>query len=306
MTVAVGVAPSRTPIRGQRFAIQLMIAQGALFAAETAAIHRIGHAVPLMQLALLRAGAGVALAVILGWSMGFGLIRTRQLPLQLLRGAIGLGYLWVMVFSFSHLPFADATALSYTQAAYIAALSVLILQEAVTRRRWLGAAIGIVGALLIAKPGFASWNFAYLVALLGTSLNGLGFVLNRYMQREDSELTTMFYTNLVPFIASLPAMAMGMPSAGTLIWLPGIFLLGPLGMFAGIVAVKHADASTLGPYTLLRLVIGLLGAVVIFKELPDISSAIGATLILAGCLLSSQGGRASNSAAAQTIRANAG
>jgi drug/metabolite transporter (DMT)-like permease len=289
MIVAIPVASDRARMSGKRFAIQLMIAQGLLFATETAAIHQIGHAIPLMQLALLRAGAGVALAVILGRHMGFGLLWTRQLPLQLLRGGIGLGYLWVMVFSFSHLPFADATALSYTQAAYIAVFSVVILGEAVTRLRWLGAVVGIVGALLIAKPAFASWNFAYLVALFGTSLNGLGFVLNRYMQREDSELTTMFYTNLVPFIASLPGLAMGVPAANTLVWLPAIFLLGPLGMFAGIVAVKHANASMLGPYTLLRLVIGLVGAVAIFREFPDLWSAVGAGLILVGCLLSSRG-----------------
>lgn len=289
MTVAIPLTSGRAWMSGERFAIQLMIAQGVLFATETAAIHHIGHSIPLVQLALIRAGAGVVLALILGWHMGFGLLRTRQLPLQLLRGGIGLGYLWVMVFSFSHLPFADATALSYTQAAYIAVFSVLILREAVTRSRWAGAAIGIIGALLIAQPVFASWNFAYLVALLGTSLNGLGFVLNRYMQREDSELTTMFYTNLVPFVASLPGLAMRVPAATTLPWLPAIFLLGPLGMFAGIVAVKHANASMLGPYTLLRLVIGLVGAVVIFREFPDLWSALGAAMILVGCLLSSRG-----------------
>jgi drug/metabolite transporter (DMT)-like permease len=188
----------------ERFAIQLMVAQGVLFAAETAAIHQIGSRVSLMQLALVRAAAGLALALILARQMGFAVLRTRQLPLQLLRGCVGLGYMWVLIFSFSHLPFADATAISYMQAAYIAVFSMLILGETVTRFRWTGAAIGIAGALLIAKPAFAGWNDAYLVAVVGTSLNGLGFVLNRYMQRKDPAVTTMFYTNLIAFLANLP------------------------------------------------------------------------------------------------------
>jgi drug/metabolite transporter (DMT)-like permease len=57
-------------------------------------------------------------------------------------------------------------------------------------------------------------------------------------------------------------------------------------MYLGIVAVKHANASLLGPYTFLRLVIGVFGGVVIFHELPDIFSALGVVLILVGCLIS--------------------
>src|SRR5271155_4653095 len=151
----------------QRLAIQLMIAQGVLFAAETAAIHQIGSRVPLMLLALIRASAGLGLALVLARHVGLAVLRTRQLPLQLLRGGVGVLYLWVMIYSFGHLPFADATAISYTQAAYIAVFSVLVLGEPVTRLRWAGAAVGFIGALLIAKPVFAGWNSAYLIALFG-------------------------------------------------------------------------------------------------------------------------------------------
>jgi drug/metabolite transporter (DMT)-like permease len=275
----------------ERFAIQLMIGQGALFAAETAAIHQIGSRASVMQLALIRGAAGLALAIALACHAGLGVFRTRQLPLQLLRGAVSLLYLWVMIYSFGHLPFADATAISYTQAAYIALFSVLILGETVGRSRWVAAAVGIGGALLIAKPAFAGWNGAYLVAVLGTGLNGLSFVLNRYLQREDSEATTMFYTNLVPVIGSAPALAMaGLPTPDTFVWLPGLILFGPVGVYLGIIAVKHAGAALLGPYTLLRLVIALLGGALIFHELPDICSAVGAALIVASCVLASRVG----------------
>jgi drug/metabolite transporter (DMT)-like permease len=278
-------------MNAQRLAIQLMIAQGVFFAAETLAIHHIGSRVPVMQLALIRGAGGLLLAVVFARNIGFAVVRTRQLPLQLLRGCVSLLYLWVMVYSFGHLPFADATAISYTQAAYIAVFSVLVLHEFVTRARWFAVAASIAGALLIAKPAFAGWSCAYLVALLGTSLNGLSFVLNRYLQREDSEATTMFYTNIVMVLGNAPALAMaGLPSADVLLWLPGLLLFGPIGMYAGIVAVRHASASMLGPFTLLRLVIGVIGGVVIFHEVPDVFSACGVVLILASCLLSSGAG----------------
>ena len=276
-------------MNNQRLAIQLMIGQGVLFAAETAVIHQIGAGVSLILLALTRAVAGLGLSLLLARHVGFAVLRTRQLPLQLLRGSIGTLYLWVMIYGFGHLPFADATAISYTQAAYIGVFSVLILGETVTRSHWAGAAVGFIGALLIAKPAFASWHGAYLIALLGTSLNGLGFVLNRYLQEEDTSATTMFYANLVPVIANVPAlMLIGTASGSVMVlWMPALFLLGPIGMYLGILAVKYAETATLGPYTFLRLIIGVMGGVVIFHELPDIFSACGAALILAGCALSS-------------------
>lgn len=46
-----------------------------------------------------------------------------------------------------------------------------------------------------------------------------------------------------------------------------------------------SDASALGPYTLLRLVIGLAGGILVFREIPNIFSVSGAVLILASCAL---------------------
>ena len=289
MTIAVApLTAGAAKANPARFAVQLMIVQGALFAAETAAIHHIGARVPLMLLAFVRGAAGMILAIIIARTIGLAVLRTKQLPLQLARGCVGLVYLWVMIYSFGHLPFADATAISYTQSAYIALFSVVILGEPVSRLRWIASAIGILGALLIAKPAFAGWNNAYLIALVGTSLNGFGFVLNKQMNRVDRESTTMFYTNLVLAGGNLPVLALGAwPQPDALLWLPAIVVLWPVGMYLGIVAVKHANPSVLGPYTLLRLVIGLLGAVLIFREWPDWFSAVGAGLILLSCLLSS-------------------
>jgi len=75
-------------------------------------------------------------------------------------------------------------------------------------------------------------------------------------------------------------------------WLSGVFLLGPLGVYLGIVAVKHAETSTLAPYTLLRLVIAVLGGVVVFHESATFTSILGAILILASCGLAIEHRRA--------------
>jgi drug/metabolite transporter (DMT)-like permease len=275
-------------MNNQRLAVGLMIAQAILFAVETAMIHHIGSRGSAMQLALLRSGAGVTLVGIIAWNSGWSVMKTSQLPLQLLRGFVSVLYLWVLMYSFAHLPFADATAISYTQAAYIAVFSTLILNERVTTLRWIATAIGIGGALLIVKPAFLDRNIVYLVALLGTSFNGLAFVLNKYLQRPggDSELTTMFYVNAIAVVCNLPVLATTtLPDPEVWPWLSGVLLFGPVGMYVGMVAIRHESASSLGPYTLLRLVIAIIGGIVLFREIPDLLSWLGVTAILSSCLL---------------------
>ena len=272
----------------QRLAVGLMTGQAILFAVETAMIHHIGPRGSAMQLALLRGCGGVILVGFLAWNSGWSVFKTGQLPLQLLRGFVSVLYLWVLIYSFAHMPFADATAITYTQAAYIAVFSALILDERVTILRWIATAIGIAGALLIVKPALGDRNIIYLAVLLGTSLNGLAFVLNKYLQRPggDSELTTMFYVNVIAVLFNLPVLAVStVPEPEVWPWLSGVFIFGPIGMYLGIVAVRHASASSLGPYTLLRLVIAVIGGIVLFREIPDLVSCLGVAAILSSCLL---------------------
>ena len=275
-------------MKNQRLAVGLMIGQAILFAVETAMIHHIGSRGSAMQLALLRGGAGVTLVGVIAWNTGWSVIKTSQLPLQLLRGFVSVLYLWVLMYSFAHMPFADATAIAYTQAAYIAVFSALILNERITTLRWIATAIGTVGALLIVKPAFVDRNIVYLVALLGTSFNGLAFVLNKYLQRPggDSELTTMFYVNAIAVLCNLPVLATTtLPEPDIWPWLSGVLIFGPVGMYIGMVAVRHADASSLGPYTFLRLIIAVIGGIVLFHEFPDLISWLGVAAILSSCLL---------------------
>jgi drug/metabolite transporter (DMT)-like permease len=273
----------------QRLAIWLMIGQGILFAAETMVIHSLGAAVPIMEIALLRGIGGLAVALVFARRLGFDVVRTRQLRLQLARAALSLFHLWIMVYTFRALPLTDATAISYTQAAYIAVFSVIVLQERVTASRWAAAGIGIGGALLIAKPTFAECNPVYLIALAGATINGLAFVLNRYLQREDSEATTMFYTNLVLLVGNLPAFLLSTPAFVALSITPSValLLLGPVGMYFGIVAARHANIATLGPYTLIRLVVVMLAGAAVFQEFPDPFAALGLLLIVLACAVSS-------------------
>ena len=275
-------------MNNQRLAVGLMIGQAFLFTVETAMIHHIGLRGSAMQLALLRSGAGVALVGFLACKIGWSVLKTKQLRLQLLRGLVSVCYLWALMYSFGRMPFADATAISYTQAAYIAVFSALILKERATALQWSAVALGSIGALFIVKPAFADRNIVYLIALLGASFNDLAFVLNKYLQRPggDSQLTTMFYVNAVGVVCNLPVLATTtLPDPTVWPWLSGVLVFGPVGMYLGMVAIRYASASSLGPYTFLRLAIATVGGIVLFHEIPNLLSWLGIVAILASCVL---------------------
>lgn len=277
-------------MKNQHRAIGLMIGQAILFAVETGMIHHMGSRSSAMQLALLRSVAGVTLVGLLAGNTGWSILKTEQLPLQLLRGLVSVAYLWVLLYSFAHMPFADATAISYTQAAYIAVFSALILSEGVTTLQWVATIIGTVSAILIIRPAFLNHDLVYIVALLGTSFNGLAFVLNKYLQRPggDSELTTMFYVNTVAIVCNLPVLGTStLPRPVVWPWLSGVLIFGPVGMYLGMLAVRYASASSLGPYTLLRLIVAVIWGIVLFREIPDLIGWLGIVGILSSCLMSS-------------------
>jgi drug/metabolite transporter (DMT)-like permease len=96
----------------------------------------------------------------------------------------------------------------------------------------------------------------------------------------------MFYVNVVGIVCNLPVLATtALPEPAVWPWLSGVLIFGPMGMYAGITAVRHASASSLGPYTFLRLVIAVIGGIILFREIPDMFGWLGVAAILSSCLL---------------------
>jgi len=272
-------------MRSERIGIALILIQQLLFTLDTAAIHCLAGSVSLWQLGLFRSIGGLVLALCLAPSIGWAVIRTHHPILQLLRATVTVAYAWVLVYSFAVMPFADATAIGYTQAVYVVLLAPLLLGEIAGSRRFLAVFIGIFGALMVVKPGFSQASPIYIAVLAGTSLNALAMILTKYLQREDSAVTVMLYVNVACIVTFLPGVADPLPAANTWPWLAVICIAGPLGMYAGILAVRYADVSTLAPYAYVRLVLAMAGAMLVFGEMPDLVSITGVVCIVIACVL---------------------
>jgi drug/metabolite transporter (DMT)-like permease len=273
---------------GWRLGIALAVLQQIGFTVETSAIHAFGGSLTAPQMALLRCLGGVGIA--LAWAAtggGTRALRTRHPKLQVARGLMTAGYGFALMWAFVAIPLLDATAISYVAVIWIVALAPLIGEQWTAQR--IGAVlVGFVGALLVIRPTFSDASVTYAIFALLTALNGVNFLLNRYMQdgdQADGSIAMLFHANGLAAIITAPV-------AFTASWVHvdpwlavSIIVVGPGAMLLGIVAARFIEASGMAPFNYVRLLlVGLIAPLVFNEPLSPLSLAGGALIVGACCL----------------------
>src|SRR3712207_6557083 len=149
--------PSVSPARG----IALMVASTVFFSFSDVITKELAGTLPAVEVAWLRYATFVLLVVpLLIARGGLGSLRTQVPGLQALRGVGTVGSAVLFTASLPYLPVADATAVYFISPIVITALSIPILGEVVGWRRWLAALVGLLGVLIVIRPGTDSFQVA--------------------------------------------------------------------------------------------------------------------------------------------------
>jgi drug/metabolite transporter (DMT)-like permease len=267
------------PYRG----IILIIIAYVLMTGETALIHHVGDAASPLQYILMRNLGCVVLVAFMARHVGVAVFRTNTLWLQVLRAALTMVSLWCLFYGFAVLPLADATAVTYTRAIFLILLAVAFLGERISLRRWLAVLAGIIGALIVIKPGFMAWRPEYLVALAGAALNAGSMVATKALERQDSTLTIMAWLTGLSLLACVPALLQPWPAPEYWPWMLGISVLGSSGLYVGLLAIRSADLSVLAPFDYSRLIMAAGFGILLFGEVPDLTTLVGAAVITLAC-----------------------
>lgn len=282
-TAGDAVAAGLTMVAGPYRGVILILIAYALMTGETVLIHHLAdHATPL-QFIFMRNIGSVILVAALARNIGLSVFRTRNMPLQFARAALTMISLWCLFFGFAELPLADATAVTYTRAVFLILLAVFLLGERISPRQWLAVGAGIVGAAIVIKPSFMAWRYEYLVALAGSALNAGSMVATKALEKRDSTITIMAWLTGLSMVACLPALAQPWPPVSELPAMFGISVLGSSGLYVGLMAIRAADLSVLAPFDYSRLVMAAGFGFLWFNEVPDLSSLIGAAVIVMAC-----------------------
>jgi drug/metabolite transporter (DMT)-like permease len=223
------------------------------------------------------------LVAILPWlgRQGVGALRTRRIGLHLLRAGLAITAMITSFTALSLMPLAEATALGFTAPIFASVLAVLVLGEPMRVRRWSAVVVGLLGALLILRPGFAAFQPVALLALTAAVAGAVATIVLKIMARTERPGTVVTYMTLFTTpMALVPALFVWQePSLAQLGWAALLGLAGTVAHYCMSQALGNADATVVVPFDYLRLPAVALAAYVVLGEVPGIWVWLGGTVI---------------------------
>jgi drug/metabolite transporter (DMT)-like permease len=263
-----------------------MLGAVSVFATMDALIKWVGQTLDPFQIALFRCVFGGIFVLPFALRGGFGALRTRRWGGHLARSLIGYTAMALGFYAVTHLPLADATALSFTRPLFMIVLAVLFLGEQVRWRRWSATGVGFLGVLVMARPGDAGFDFAALVAIAATLfVAGVGVMLKRLATTERPETIIFYFTVISSLLALGPALYVWRsPTLIEFLVMAAMGGLGSLGQYFTIRGYRIAEATAVDPVDYARLLIATGFGFVLFGELPDVWTLLGALIIISSTL----------------------
>lgn len=228
---------------------------------------------------------GLFLGVLILIAMrGMSVLRTGQPLLQIGRGALAATSATLFVVAVSYVPLADAVAVSFVAPFIVTLMGALILREPVGLRRWVAVIIGFAGTLIVIRPGLGVLHPAVGLVLIAATAFAFRQVLSRVLSGTDSVQTTVAYTALVgsalltiplPFVWQAPQMGLEM------VLLVSIALMAAVAEVLVIKALETAQAVVVAPVQYSLLIWGTFYGWMVFGQLPDMWTWVGALIIVA-------------------------
>jgi drug/metabolite transporter (DMT)-like permease len=271
--------------RGIVFALVALL----LFSTQDAAGKFLVQTISPFQTTMMRFWAFAAFAMVLALRRGSirDALRSGHPVLQVVRGGLLIADIWMFVASLKTLQLPEVQGITLVYPLIVTLLAVPILGEKVGLFRLSAVAVGLLGALLIVRPGGVPLDSGVLFAVGSGLCYALYLVLTRKVSQTDSAATSMIYTGLVGLVIS--------SAVGVFYWQPLDVQTGlAVGyiMFTGvaahglmILALSLAPASILQPfnYTSLPWSIGL--SLVFFHHMIDPLSLLGASIVVGAGLV---------------------
>jgi drug/metabolite transporter (DMT)-like permease len=249
-----------------------------------------GHYGP-MQVAFLRGVASLPFVLLPVVVRG----RIRRLKpvnvrLHLLRGLLSVLMLGSFIYAVRESSLATTYSIFMCAPLVVAALSVPLLREKVSRAQWVAIAVGLGGVLLMIAPrGGGEWvSVGALAAVVAVATYSLAAVSIRFLSRTDTTESMVFWFSV---LLSLGAGLLAIPG-----WVPllaahwplivGIGLTGAIGQHFITEAFRRAPAAVVVPFEYTALLWGVVLDLAIWGVLPgSVTLAGGAIVVAAGLYL---------------------
>lgn len=257
-----------------------------IFSIQDGISKHLGGAYPPVFVTMIRYWAFGLFTVLLAAKMRGGIVataRTKRPVLQVIRGLLLAAQVVVVISCFAVIGLARSQAIFSATPILIALLAIPLLGERVGWRRWTAIGAGLIGVLLILKPDSGFFDVTLLLAVLSCFLFSFYVIATRLVSRDDSSMTSFFYTGVVGAIA----MTLVGPFYWTWmaptdwIWMALVCMTSIASHYFLIRAYDMLDAAAVQPLTYLQLVYASIIGVTIYGETLSINTIIGSVIVVA-------------------------
>jgi drug/metabolite transporter (DMT)-like permease len=265
-----------------------MLLAGLMFALMDAGMKWIATSYSPFQVATLRSLA--AFPPVLLWIVVRGRARTLlhvHWPLHLFRGVLGVGVMAGFVYGVAHMPLSTAYAIVFVAPLMITALAVPLLGESVAPRRWVAIGVGLLGVLVVLRPGLAGVATVPGAVLVISALcyAVAAITVRKLAQRDSPEAMVFWFLLLLAVFSGVIAVFDWHPVQRGHWWIvAAIGITGALGQVALTHAFRLGEASQIAPLEYAGLIWVVLLDLAIWQVLPDGMTWVGAAIIVASGL----------------------
>ncbi len=258
-----------------------------MFASSDAIVKVLSSHYSVFQLVVTQASfALIPLAIMLAWEGGLRSIRVRHPRLVLLRGALaGTGTIFGF-FSFSQLPLAETYSIFFCTPILVTILSIPILGERVGLHRWAAVIVGLVGVVVMVRPGFEALHIGHAAALVSAVTGAFTVLVMRRIARDEHHAVMVLAVVTGLITVSLPGMILTFrtPTLHDMaLFACGGLLMGS-GQFFIVRSLKLAPATVVAPmqYSMMLWAIGY--GYLLFGTTIDPLVVLGAMIVIASGL----------------------
>ncbi|MEX0306409.1 MAG: DMT family transporter [Ruegeria sp.] len=274
------MSAQNTTLRGLAFAFMGF----AVFATHDVLIKVLGGTYSVLQIIFFATlFSFVPMAVTILADRTTGNFVPRHPWLVLLRSATMIIAMSCAFYAFSVLPLAEVYSLLFSFPLIVTVLSIPILGEVVRAQRWAAVGVGLIGVLIVLRPGATDITLGHLAALTAASCSAFASVLVRKIGNEERSAVLILY----PMLLAIVVMSIAQPAVyqpPSLLHLGMMALVGVFSVIAQhliILAYRAAPAGVVAPSQYSQIIWATIFGMMFFDEHPDIWVAVGASIIIA-------------------------
>lgn len=280
-----------------------MIAAMAAFAVEDALVKAVADLLPVGQILTLFGLGGAAIFVAIALRQGDALVTPDVFaPAMRLRVLFEITGRLFYVLALALIPLSTATVILQATPLVVVASAALIFGERVGWRRWTAIGLGLLGVMIILRPGTEGFSALSLLALVGMLSFAGRDLASRAAPRSLSTAILGLYGFLALAAAGLlfsvwQGASFRWPDARATVLLVAVILIG-IGAYSCLMkAMRTGDVSAVTPFRYTRLLFGAALGIAVFGEPLTLGMLVGSGLIvLSGLFILWRGQKASHRA----------